>query len=283
MKVIASIQDMTRFSQTLRIQNQTIAFVPTMGFLHDGHLTLMKEGKKRADHLVVSIFVNPAQFGPTEDFSTYPRALAQDLEQCRQVGASAVFTPSEAQMYPSGFETYVGLEKLPFHLCGLSRPAFFRGVATVVTKLFNIVRPHYALFGEKDFQQLAVIQRLVRDLNFDIDIVGVPIVREPDGLAMSSRNKYLSPDQRPCALLLHQCLETIEKMVRQGETDAGKLQDQAEKILASVPDMRVDYVSICDPETLEPVPVIAGKVLCAMAVWLGKTRLIDNRVMGPRT
>jgi pantoate--beta-alanine ligase len=281
MKVIASIQDMTRYSRKLRAQNQTIAFVPTMGFLHDGHLTLMKQGKKRADHLVASIFVNPAQFGPAEDFSTYPRALEQDLELCRQVGTSAVFTPSDAQIYPTGFETYVGLEKLPFHLCGLSRPTFFKGVATVVTKLFNIVQPDFALFGEKDFQQLAVIRRLVADLNFDIEIVGVPIVREPDGLAMSSRNKYLTSDQRPQALLLHQCLETLEKMVKQGETDARNILARATKILTSGPDMRVDYVSICDPDSLEEVDVIQGNVLCAMAVWIGKTRLIDNRVLVP--
>ena len=281
MKVIASIQDMTRYSRMLRTQNQTIALVPTMGFLHEGHLDLMKQGKKKADHLVVSIFVNPAQFGPAEDFSTYPRALEQDLEQCRQVGASAVFTPSDAQIYPSGFETYVGLEKLPFHLCGLSRPTFFKGVATVVTKLFNIVQPHFALFGEKDFQQLAVIRRLVEDLNFDIDIVGVPIVREPDGLAMSSRNKYLTSSQRPHALLLHQCLETVEKMVKQGETDAQKILARATKILTSGPDMQVDYVSICDPDSLDEVDVIQSKVLCAMAVWIGKTRLIDNRVLVP--
>jgi pantoate--beta-alanine ligase len=273
---------MTQFSEAMRKKDQTIAFVPTMGFLHDGHLALMTKAREYADHLVVSIFVNPAQFGPNEDFSTYPRALEQDLEKCRNIGASAVFTPSDDQMYPSGFQTYVSLEKLPLHLCGLSRPGFFKGVATVVTKLFNIVRPDVAVFGEKDFQQLAVIRRLVTDLNLDIDIVGVPIVREPDGLAMSSRNKYLSDGQRPHALLLSRCLATAEKMVQQGETDAETILSQAREILVQGPDeMRVDYLSICDPETLDEVPVIQGKTLMAMAVWLGNTRLIDNRVLVP--
>ncbi len=280
MKVIASIHDMTQFSETIRKNDQTLAFVPTMGFLHDGHLALMKKARECADHLVVSIFVNPAQFGPNEDFSTYPRAMEQDLEKCRKIGAAAVFTPTDDQMYPSGFETYVTLEKLPFHLCGLSRPGFFKGVATVVTKLFNIVRPHVAVFGEKDFQQLTVIRRLVRDLNLGIDIVGVPIVREPDGLAMSSRNKYLSSAQRPHALLLSRSLEAAEKAVKQGETDAGKIRELASDILAAGPEeMRVDYLSLCDPDTLDEVAVIQGPTLMAMAVWLGKTRLIDNRLL----
>ncbi len=282
MKVIASISEMTRFSEAIRKKDQSIAFVPTMGFLHAGHLALMTKAKECADHLVVSIFVNPAQFGPNEDFSTYPRALEKDLEKCREIGASAIFTPSDDQMYPSGYETYVTLERLPFHLCGLSRPDFFRGVATVVTKLFNIVRPHTAVFGEKDFQQLTVIRRLVKDLNLDIDIVGVPIVREPDGLAMSSRNKYLSETQRPHALLLHRCLEAAENSVKQGETDPGNILAQATDILAAGPeDMRVDYLSVCDPDTLEAVAVIQEKTLMAMAVWLGKTRLIDNRLLVP--
>ena len=281
MEVIATINDMTRFSETVRKNDQTIAFVPTMGFLHDGHMALMEKALTCADHLVVSIFVNPAQFGPNEDFSTYPRALEQDLEKCRKIGVSAVFTPTDEQMYPSGFETYVTLEKLPFHLCGLSRPGFFKGVATVVTKLFNIVRPHTAVFGEKDFQQLTVIRGLVNDLNMGIDIVGVPIVREPDGLAMSSRNKYLTPAQRLHALLLSRCLETAEKAVKNGEQDAKKILDLASDILATGSDMRVDYLSVCDPETLEEVSLIQEETLMAMAVWVGKTRLIDNRLLIP--
>ncbi len=281
MKVIAAIDEMTRFSQKLRCDGRTIAFVPTMGFLHEGHLALMTEGKNKADHLVVSIFVNPAQFGPSEDLSTYPRALDQDLEKCRDIGATAVFTPSADDMYPNGHETYVVLEKLPFHLCGLSRPVFFKGVATVVTKLFNIVRPHAALFGEKDFQQLAVIRRLVEDLCFDIEIVGVPIVREPDGLAMSSRNKYLTPKQRPHALLLHRSLTAAQKMVATGESDAGKIVALAREVLTSCADIRLDYVSICDPASLDEIAVVEGAALMAIAVWLGKTRLIDNQMLVP--
>jgi pantoate--beta-alanine ligase len=279
MEVIAAIRDMTRFSETVRKKDQTIAFVPTMGFLHEGHLALMEKALTCADHLVVSIFVNPAQFGPNEDFSTYPRALEQDLEKCRKIGVSAVFTPTDEQMYPPGFETYITLENLPFHLCGLSRPGFFKGVTTVVTKLFNIVRPHTAVFGEKDFQQLTVIRRMVTDLNMGIDIVGVPIVREPDGLAMSSRNKYLTPAQRPHARLLSRCLETAENAVKNGERDAGKVLDLAGDILATGSDMRVDYLSLCDPQTLEDVALIQKETLMAMAVWVGKTRLIDNRVL----
>lgn len=281
MEVIATVSEMTRFSETVRKKDQTIAFVPTMGFLHQGHMALMQKALTCADHLVVSIFVNPAQFGPNEDFSTYPRALDQDLEKCRKIGVSAVFTPTDEQMYPPGFETYVILDNLPFHLCGLSRPGFFKGVATVVTKLFNIVRPHTAVFGEKDFQQLTVIRRLVNDLNMGIDIIGVPIVREPDGLAMSSRNKYLTPAQRPHALLLSRCLETAEKAVKNGERDAGKILDKASDLLATGSDMRVDYLSLCDPQTLEDVALIQGETLMAMAVWVGKTRLIDNRVLVP--
>ncbi|MFO7911241.1 MAG: pantoate--beta-alanine ligase [Desulfotignum sp.] len=280
MKVIASISEMTRFSENLHRQDQTIAFVPTMGYLHEGHLALMREGKKKADHLVVSIFVNPAQFGPSEDFSTYPRAVEQDLEKCRTIGAAAVFIPGSADMYPPGFQTYVELEKLPFHLCGLSRPQFFKGVVTVVTKLFNIVNPDFALFGEKDYQQLAIIRQLVTDLNFGIEIVGVPIVREPDGLAKSSRNKYLTQKQRPHALLLHRCIQAAKKMVKNGETDAKKIEDAAIETLLSCPDITVDYVSICDPVTLDRVTRIQEKALMAVAVWLGKTRLIDNQILG---
>ncbi len=279
MKVITSIREMTRFSENLRCQGRTIAFVPTMGYLHEGHLALMAEGKKKADHLVVSIFVNQAQFGPSEDFSTYPRAMEQDLEQCQKIGADAVFTPDSADIYPAGFQTYVELKKLPLHLCGLSRPVFFKGVATVVTKLFNIINPHFALFGEKDYQQLAIIRQLVTDLNFDIEIVGVPIVRERDGLAKSSRNKYLTQTERPHALLLYRCIQAAEKMVENGVTDARKIVDAVTEILLSCPDITVDYVSICDPVTLDGVTSIQGKVLMAVAVWLGKTRLIDNRML----
>lgn len=280
MKVIPSVNEMSRFSDAQRQKGETIAFVPTMGFLHKGHLTLMEEGKRRADHLVASIFVNPAQFGPNEDYGTYPRALEQDLELCRDIGVSAVFTPNTDAMYPDGFQTYVELEKLPNHLCGLSRPVFFRGVATVVTKLFNIVKPHISLFGEKDFQQLAVIRQMVKDLCFDMEIVGVPIVREEDGLAMSSRNKYLTPEERPHALLLHKSLLAAKEMIVGGETDPRVVAEKAKAILSGCPDINIDYVSICDPLTLDEVETIQAQVVMAIAVWLGKTRLIDNMVFG---
>ena len=270
-----------QYSDTQRQNKRTIAFVPTMGFLHKGHLTLMETAKKHADDLVVSIFVNPAQFGPNEDLATYPRALERDLDLCRDMGAAAVFTPEASEIYPEDFQTYVTLEKLPLHLCGLSRPVFFRGVTTVVSKLFNIVKPHIAVFGQKDFQQLAIIKQMVKDLSFDIDIVGVPIVREDDGLAMSSRNKYLSDTQRPNALLLHRALLTSQEMIGRGETDAGTVVGQAKRILESCPDITIDYVSLCDPATLDEVDRITAPVLMAIAVMLGQTRLIDNLVIKP--
>jgi len=268
-----------QYADTQRQNKRTIAFVPTMGFLHKGHLTLMEEGREHADDLVVSIFVNPAQFGPNEDLATYPRALEKDLDLCRDMGASAVFTPEASEIYPQGFQTYVELEKLPLHLCGLSRPVFFKGIATVVSKLFNIVKPHVAVFGQKDFQQLTLIKQMVKDLSFDIDIIGVPIVREADGLAMSSRNKYLTDDQRSNALVLHRALLTSQEMITKGISDPGEILIQARKILGSCPDIKIDYVSLCDPLTLDEVDCINGPVLMAIAVMLGKTRLIDNRVM----
>lgn len=270
---------MMQYADTQRQKKRTIAFVPTMGFLHKGHLSLMEAAREYADDLVVSIFVNPAQFGPNEDLATYPRALEKDLGLCRDMGASAVFTPEVSEIYPQGFQTYVELEKLPLHLCGLSRPVFFKGVATVVSKLFNIVKPHTAVFGQKDFQQLTLIKQMVKDLSFDIDIIGVPIVREEDGLAMSSRNKYLTDDQRSNALLLHRALLSSQEMITKGITDPGEILIQAKEILEACPDIKIDYVSLCDPLTLDEVDHINGPVLMAIAVTLGKTRLIDNRVM----
>ncbi len=244
-------------------------------------MTLLREGRKRANELVLSIFVNPAQFGPNEDFETYPRNLDGDLSMAEKEGVDAVFTPTARELYGENFQTYVNLEKLPHHLCGLSRPVFFRGVATVVTKLFNIVKPHIALFGQKDFQQLAVIRQMVRDLNFDIDIIGVATVREPDGLAMSSRNAYLSQDQRPSALSLSKSLDNAESVVKKGETDAGKIIAHASSLILSYPETEIDYIRICDPDTLEDVSRITGPVLMALAVKVGTTRLIDNRVFHP--
>ncbi len=282
MKVISNVNEMTACSEELRMAGKTLVFVPTMGFLHKGHLTLMEEGLKHGDELIVSIFVNPAQFGPNEDLDTYPRALERDLELCRETGACVVFTPKAEDIYPEGFQTYVELNALPLHLCGLSRPVFFKGVATVVTKLFNMVRPHKAVFGQKDFQQLTIIRQMVRDLNFNIDIIGVPIVREPDGLAMSSRNKYLSDTERPNALLLSQALREAKEMVKNGEKNPGVILDTARQTLTSCPEIKIDYVTICDTGTLDDLndtDEIDRPVLMAIAVTLGKTRLIDNIVL----
>lgn len=260
---------------------KTIAFVPTMGYLHEGHISLIREAKRHGDEIVVSIFVNPAQFGPGEDFDRYPRSFERDCRMAEETGASVVFNPKREDLYGDGFQTYVTLERLPAHLCGLSRPVFFRGVATVVTKLFNIVKPHVAVFGEKDFQQLQVIRRLVADLDLDVTIIGAPLVREPDGLAMSSRNAYLNDSERRQALSLHQSLETARKMVSEGERRAERLIEAARDRLAAQPDATVDYVAVCDPATLDDVTHLDKPVLMALAVNFGKTRLIDNMMLTP--
>ncbi len=279
MKIIHSVQDMQAWADSLRREGKTSAFVPTMGYLHEGHLSLLRLGKKRADKLVLSIFVNPTQFGPTEDLDSYPRSLESDLKMAEEEGVDAVFVPTDEALYPKGYQTYVGLETLPNHLCGLSRPVFLRGVATVVTQLFNMVKPNFAIFGEKDFQQLAVIRQMVKDLKFDIDIVGGPIVREEDGLAMSSRNAYLKEHMRPAALSLSQALGKAQKMVEKGIKDTGRIQEEARKIISEYSENTIDYISICDPTTLDPVESIKGPTLMALAVNLHKIRLIDNKVL----
>lgn len=266
-------------AERLRQDNRKIAFVPTMGFLHEGHLSLMKEGRKHADELVISIFVNPTQFGPGEDLDSYPRALARDLELAEKAGVDTVFTPDASELYPDGFQTYVELTTLPNHLCGLSRPVFLKGVATVVTKLFHIVKPHMAVFGEKDFQQLAVIRRMVRDLHFEIDIIGGPTVREADGLAMSSRNSYLSPEQRPSSLSLYKALTAAGEQVKNGITDAAEIIRKATELIQSFPETEIDYISVCDPDTLDELETIDRPALMALAVMVGKTRLIDNMII----
>jgi pantoate--beta-alanine ligase len=272
---------MQALAEGFRATGQTIAFVPTMGFLHDGHLSLMRIGRQKADVLVVSVFVNPKQFGPGEDFETYPRDLHRDMELIRPAGADVVFTPSVRDIYPPGFETYVSLDRLPKHLCGLSRPVFFRGVATVVTKLFNMVKPHVAVFGEKDFQQLLVIRTMVRDLGMGIAIVGGPIVREADGLAMSSRNSYLTGGQRPAALSLYRSLVQARQMVRSGQTDASRLIAAAADTIRAHAENVIDYVAVCDPASLEPIERLTGPALMALAVRVGTTRLIDNMILEP--
>ena len=268
-------------SDEMRSQGKTIVFVPTMGYLHEGHLSLMREGKMHGDDLVASIFVNPTQFAPGEDLESYPRDLERDLELTQKEGVDAVFTPNTHSMYGTEFQTYVNLEKLPNHLCGISRPIFFRGVATIVAKLFNIVKPHVAVFGQKDYQQLIVIRQMVRDLDFGIEIVGAPTVREPDGLAMSSRNAYLTTDQRIYALSLYQSLNKAQELLKNGEQDATRIIETVKAFIQSYPETEIDYISICDPDTLIDIKTIDKPVLMALAVKVGKARLIDNTILNP--
>jgi pantoate--beta-alanine ligase len=274
---------MRAWSLQRRRAGQTIAFVPTMGYFHEGHLELMREGRRHADQLAVSIFVNPAQFGPREDFDAYPRDLDRDLKMAGNVNVDVVFTPDRNDLYPEGYDTYINAEKLPMHLCGLSRPGHFRGVLTIVAKLFHIVNPHTAIFGQKDYQQLAIIRQMVKDFNFDIQIIGHPTIREQDGLAMSSRNVRLSPAQRISARCLYQSLIQAKNAVAGGETDSNKIIDSAVRLIQAHPETDIDYIQICDPNTLDDVSVIGRPVLMALAVKVGGTRLIDNMVLTPRS
>jgi pantoate--beta-alanine ligase len=263
-------------AEQLRAAGDTVALVPTMGFLHEGHLSLLRQARELAHTLVLSIFVNPSQFAPHEDFESYPRDLQGDLNLAEGEGVDIAFTPRRQDLYPKGYQTWVQVEGLSLPLCGASRPNHFRGVATVVTKLFHIVRPHLAVFGEKDFQQLALIRRMAADLDFGISIVGGPTVREPDGLAMSSRNAYLEDGQRPAALSLFSSLTWAKKRVAAGETDAARLLEEVEGRIRAHSGTRIDYVSIFDPDTLEPLQTIDGPARMALAVFVGGTRLIDN-------
>ncbi len=247
-----------------------------MGFLHDGHLSLLQEGRKRGDLLVLSIFVNPTQFGANEDLSTYPRALEHDCELARVAGTDLIFAPSSAGIYPPDASTWVNVEGLTDVLCGASRPGHFRGVTTVVAKLFNLVQPDVALFGCKDFQQLAVIRRMVRDLDMPVEIVGMPIVREADGLALSSRNVYLTPDERQQALVLSRAIVTARQMAGAGVRDAGEIVAALRALIAAQPAARIDYLQICHQDTLQEQTAINRDSVLLLAVFIGKTRLIDN-------
>lgn len=279
MQIIESIAAMRCWSAEERRQDRRIALVPTMGYLHEGHLALVRDAKERGDRVVVSIFVNPRQFGPSEDFAAYPRDLERDRTLLESEDVDALFFPSAGEMYPAGAQTHVEVEKLSLPLCGAARPHHFRGVATVVAKLFNIVQPHVAIFGEKDYQQLQVIRRMARDLNMDVEIVGYPIVREPDGLAMSSRNAYLTAEERRAALCLSRSLCKAERFLRRGEASAAALLKMARAELAREPLAEVEYVKLCDPETLDEVERVEGAALLALAVRFGRARLIDNRVL----
>jgi pantoate--beta-alanine ligase len=281
MEIISVVKNMQARSDKMRREGKTVVLVPTMGFLHEGHLSLIREGQKYGDELVVSIFVNPAQFGPGEDLETYPRDFDRDIELLRKESVNAVFSPDAEEMYGENFQTFVELEKLPKHLCGLSRPVFFRGVATVVTKLFNIVKPHVAVFGEKDYQQLTVIRKMVSDLNFDIKIVGARTIRETGGLAMSSRNTYLNSKQRMSALALNKSLKKAQELVENGLKDAAGIIEKATEIIQSHPETEIDYIVVCDPETLDDMTTIDRPARMALAVKVGKARLIDNMLLKP--
>ena len=281
MEVIKTIKEMKEFSSQARQKGQTIAFVPTMGFFHEGHLSLMREGRKLGDLLIISLFVNPTQFGPSEDFQKYPKDLEKDGKMAEGVGVDVLFAPDASEMYPPDHQTTVRVEKVTQELCGRSRPVHFQGVATVVTMLFNIVMPHMAIFGEKDFQQLLMIRQMVKDLCMEIEIIGMPTIREADGLAMSSRNSYLSPKERQAALALYRALKKAEDLLQKGERLAEKIQKGMMEILLSEPLVKIDYVQICNASTLEDVHEIKGDVVIALAAYVGQTRLIDNLVYRP--
>lgn len=276
MKVIESIKDMKESSQALRAEGKKISFVPTMGYFHEGHLSLMKKGREAGDVLVVSIFVNPTQFGKGEDFERYPRDIEKDKRLCKGEGVDILFVPRAEEIYPDGYQTYVDVEKVTKNLCGASRPGHFRGVATVVAKLFNIVRPDIAIFGEKDFQQLVTIKRLVKDLNMDVDVIGMPIVREQDGLAMSSRNSYLSQEERRAALNIYRALRAAKEVFDEGERSAGVLLNEAKRVIEIEPMVVLDYIKLVDVEIMEDLERVEDEALLATAVRVGKTRLIDN-------
>ncbi|WP_376790450.1 pantoate--beta-alanine ligase [Thermoflexus sp.] len=254
----------------------TWGFVPTMGYLHEGHLSLVRRARAENDHVAVSIFVNPTQFGPHEDYNRYPRDLERDLQLLTPLGVDLVFAPPVEEMYPPGFQTWVVVEEVSRPLEGAARPGHFRGVATVVTKLFNILQPERAYFGQKDAQQTVVIRRMVQDLNIPVEIVVCPTVREPDGLAMSSRNTYLGPEERRAATVLFRALQAAKARYEEGERDAERLRMVMREVIQAEPLARLDYVSVADPETLQELSRVEDRALLSLAVYIGKTRLIDN-------
>ncbi|TFH39807.1 MAG: pantoate--beta-alanine ligase [Chrysiogenales bacterium] len=280
MEIITSVAEMQQRATAARDAGKTVSFVPTMGFLHQGHASLLREGRAQGDLLVLSIFVNPTQFGVGEDFESYPRDLQQDSEIAAQNGVDIIFSPTAGEMYPQGYQTYINVETVSLPLCGASRPGHFRGVTTVVAKLFNIVKPTQAFFGEKDFQQLTVIRRMVLDLNMDVKIVGMPTVREDDGLAKSSRNTYLLPDERIAALCLSRSLAAVSDLYRRGETNVLRLREELLKILNSESLARIDYAEFRDGDSLEEVGQADDRTVVALAVRIGTTRLIDNTMIG---
>jgi pantoate--beta-alanine ligase len=280
-EVVKTVGELRSLRLKLREGRTVASLVPTMGALHAGHLSLVREAKKISDHVVVSIFVNPTQFGPGEDYQRYPRNLDEDLRVLKELGAGSVFVPDASEIYPQGFETFVTVGELSQKLCGLSRPVHFRGVATVVLKLLNIVEPRIAVFGQKDFQQCVLIRRMVKDLNLEAKIVVCPIVREDDGLAMSSRNQYLNSQERKAAPILYRCLEWARQEVKQGEVRSERILRGVVNRIDAEPLAKLDYAEIVNEETLDPDREVRKGSLLALAAWIGKTRLIDNEMLKP--
>ncbi len=279
MKICSTIAEMRALCRALRHDGKALGFVPTMGALHEGHLSLMRAARAQCDAVAASIFVNPAQFAPNEDFAKYPRSFEQDCELLREEGVDLLFAPSVEEMYPAGAVTYVSVEGMSDKLCGKSRPGHFRGVTTVVAKLFHIVEPDLAFFGQKDAAQVAIIRRMVSDLNLPVELAVCPIVREPDGLAMSSRNAYLDPQQRKSALVLHRSLLAVQELFGQGERNTARLIAAGREIFSAEPAARLDYFEIVDPETLDAVADVDKPALVAVAAFSGAARLIDNLVL----
>ena len=276
MQILTKIEDIRQELLVIRTSAKKIALVPTMGYLHEGHLSLVDVAKANADVVVMSIFVNPTQFAPNEDLMRYPRDIERDERLARERGVDYIFHPEVAEMYPDPYLTYVVTEQLAKVLCGISRPTHFRGVTTVVAKLFNIIQPDVAVFGQKDAQQAVIVKQMVRDLNFPIQIIVAPIVRESDGLAMSSRNVYLTPEERQQAPIIFKALQAARENVKNGLTDANHVRDQITKMIQTSPLARIDYVEIIDDQTLTPVETVKPGTFAAVAVYYGKTRLIDN-------
>jgi len=267
---------MWSFSERSRANGKSIAFVPTMGYLHAGHLSLVEAARRKADIIVVSIYVNPTQFGPKEDLKRYPKDLRRDQKLLKDLDVDMLFLPRTKDMYPDGFDSYIEVKGLSQKLCGASRPAHFRGVATIVAKLLNIVAPDYAFFGEKDFQQLVIIKKMVKDLDLPVKVISGPTVREFDGLAMSSRNKYLSAEQRKSATILYRALSLAKQEIANGARDPKKIIRQMRSAIKKEPVTKLDYLAVVDPETLDHIQRIRGKALIALAAYIGKARLIDN-------
>ncbi len=280
MKIIENIKTIQQISDNLKREEKTIGFVPTMGYLHEGHLSLVRESKKENDITFVSIFVNPTQFGPAEDFSQYPRDLERDKKLLEDEKVDYLFYPTTQIMYPSDYSTYANVQKLDETLCGRRRIGHFRGVVTVVLKLFNIVSPTSTYFGQKDAQQALIIRQMIRDLNLNISFRVLPIVREKDGLAMSSRNRYLTPEEREEAIALYKSLKKAEELFKKGERDSLKIKSEIYKIIYSHKLLKMDYVEIVSLKDLKPINKIKNKALLALAVYLGKARLIDNTILG---